>query len=79
MRGGCALVGFLRLRDKSSAMLSWQDTVAFLALAVLYPLAVVDMDRTALWMQVFYVAILLYVSVLVVRFRVLPAVEEKAG
>jgi len=71
------LVAFLRLRDKSSPMLSWQDTIAFLILAVLYPLAVVDMDRTALWMQVFYVAILLYVCVLVVRFRILPSVEGK--
>jgi len=70
-----ALVAFLRLKDKSSPVVSWQDTVAFVALAVVYPLAVIDADRTALWMQVFYVAILVYACVLVVRFRVVPAVE----
>lgn len=74
-----ALIAFLRLRDKSSPMLSWQDTVSFIVLAVLYPLAVVDVERTALWMQVFYLAILLYTCVLVVRFRIIPATEGKAG
>ena len=74
-----ALVAYLRLRDKSSPMLSWQDTLSFIALAVLYPLAIVDVDRTALWMQVSYLAILLYVCVLVVRFRIVPAIEGKAN
>ena len=68
-------VAFLRLRDKSSWMLSRQDTLAFVALAVLYPLAVVDVGRTALWMQIFYLAILLYVCVLVVCFRIAPAMK----
>jgi len=73
-----ALVAYLRLRDRSSWMLSWQDTVCFIALAVLYPLAVVDADRTALWMQLSYLAILLYVCVLVVRLRIVPAIEGQA-
>ncbi len=71
------VVALLRLRDASSRVLAWQDTAAFFALAFLYPLAVIDADRTAFWMQAFYVAVLLYVCVLVFRFRVLPALAEK--
>lgn len=71
----CALVAFLRIRDKSSRMLSRQDTLAFVALAVLYPLAIVDIERTALWMQIFYLAILLYACVLMVCFRIVPAMK----
>jgi len=48
-----------RLRDRRSKYLSRQDTVGFLAVALLYPLAVIDVDRTAFWMQLFYLAILL--------------------
>ena len=68
-------VAFLRLRDTASRMLAWQDTLAFVAFAALYPLAVVDVERTALWMQVFYLAILLYACVLVVTFRIVPAIK----
>jgi len=42
-----------RLRDRRSKYLSRQDTVGFLAVALLYPLA------AAFWMQLFYLAILL--------------------
>ena len=49
----------------------------FAALAVLYPLAIVDLERTALWMQVLYIALLLYACVLVVCFRVVPAIKGK--
>ena len=70
-----ALVVFLRLRDKSCRLLAWQDTLAFVALAIFYPLAVVDVEWTAFWMQVFQVAILLYSCVLVVYFRIVPIVK----
>ena len=73
----CALVAFLRLRDKSSRTLAWQDTLAFATLAVLYPLAIVDLERMALCMQVLYIALLLYACVLVVCFRVVPAIKGK--
>ena len=69
------VVALLRLRDDSSRLMSWQDTAAFFAFALLYPLAIIDSDRTDFWMQVFYVAILLYTCVLVVRFRVVPALK----
>ena len=39
---------------------------------VLYPLAIVDVERTAFWMQLFYLAILSYTCVLVVGWRLLP-------
>lgn len=73
------VVALLRLRDASSRFLAWQDTAAFFALAFLYPLAVIDADRTGFWMQAFYVAVLLYACVLVARFRVLPALAEKGA
>jgi len=71
------LVAALRLRDKTSRMLGWQDTAGFMALGVLYPLAVVDVERTALWMQVFYLSLLAYACVLVVRYRIGPAMKGK--
>jgi len=71
------LVAVLRLRDRDSRLLGWQDTIAFLALAVLYPLAVVDTDRTALWMQMFYVVLLIYACVLVISYRIGPALKGK--
>ena len=71
------VVGILRLNDPSSLLMSLQDTIGFLALALFYPLAVVDVERTAFWMQVFYLAVLLYACVLVVYFRVLPALHRK--
>ena len=70
-----AFVAFLRFKNKSSLMLSRQDTLAFIVLAVLYPIIVVDVARTALWMQIFYLAILFYAGVLVVYFRIVPAMS----
>ena len=67
-----AIVAALRLREKASKLFSWQDTVAFLAVSGLYPLAIVDAERTAFWMQLFYLAILSYTCILVVGWRLLP-------
>lgn len=73
------LVAMLRLRDKTSRMLGRQDTAGFVVLGVLYPLAVVDAERTALWMQWFYLAFLAYACVLVARFRIGPAMKDKGA
>jgi len=71
------LVAVLRLRDKTSRILGWQDTIAFMVLGILYPLAVVDMERTALWMQIFYIVLLAYACVLVACYRIGPAMKGK--
>ncbi len=72
-----AIIAFLRWRGRSSRLLTWQDTLAFVGLSVLYPLAIVDADRTAFYMQGFYLAILLYTCVLLVRFRIGPSLAGK--
>jgi len=38
---------------------------------------VVDTDRTALWMQMFYVVLLIYACVLVISYRIGPALKGK--
>jgi len=63
------LVTWFRLEASESRLLGAQDVIAFAVFAVLYPLAVIDGDRTALWMQMFYVLILLYVCALILRSR----------
>lgn len=63
------LVWGFRMKGEARRWLGVQDAMAFTALAVLYPLAAIDAERTAFWMQVFYVAILLYLCVLIVRSR----------
>lgn len=64
------LVGWFRSRDTGSPKpLRCQDVACFGALAVLYPLAVVDAERTPFWMQCFDLGILIYVCALVIRFR----------
>ena len=48
------------------------------ALVAIWLRTISSMATPALWMQLFYLAILLYACVLVVRFRIAPAMEEKA-
>lgn len=71
-----AIVLFFRCRAAGRTLLVVQDVAWFAALMVLYPLAIIDADRTGFWMQVFYVAMLLYVCVLVAKFRVAPAMKD---
>jgi hypothetical protein len=76
-----AIVLVLSRRRDGSLLLAKQDILAFLVLAVLYPLAVIDSDRTDFWMQFFYLGILLYACLLVVGYRIVPALKggrEKA-
>jgi len=64
-----ALAGCFALRRAERRWLGAQDALSFAALAILYPLAVVDAQRTAFWMQLFCVAGLLYLSILMVMRR----------
>lgn len=62
------VVAGFRLAGGGSRLLAWQDSIGFAALAVLYPLAIVDVPRTGLWMQVLYLVVLVYlVSLIVIR------------
>lgn len=63
------VVAWFRLNALESRFLRVQDVIGFGVLAVFYPLAVIDGDRTALWMQVFFLLMLLYVCVLILRVR----------
>jgi hypothetical protein len=63
------LVAWFRLRARDGKLLRVQDVIAFAAFAVLYPLAVIDTNRTALWMQIFYLLMLFYICALVLRSR----------
>ncbi len=70
------IVLVFRCRAAGRKLLVVQDVAWFAALMVLFPLAIIDTDRTGFWMQVFYVAMLLYVCVLVAKFRVGPAMKD---
>ncbi len=70
------VVTFFRGQDKSGTFLRVQDVVAFAVLAVLYPLAVVSED-TAFWMQLFSIALLLYLCGLTVR-KAVDAMRDRA-
>ncbi len=63
------LVAWFRLRAPGPRLLRVQDAVGFGVFAVLFPLAVIDGDRTALWMQLLQVLMLLYLCALVLRAR----------
>ena len=63
------LVTWFRLTSCERLLLRVQDVIGFGAFAFLYPLAVIDGDRTELWMHVFYLLMLLYVCALIVRER----------
>jgi len=61
------IVAWFRLKAAGSLLERLQDVIGFAAFAALYPLAVIDQDRTALWMQGFYLVMLLYVCALILR------------
>lgn len=63
------LAGWFALRYAERRWLGVQDAISFAVLSVLYPLAVVDTERTPFWMQLFFLAGLLYVSALMVMPR----------
>ena len=64
-----AVVAWFRLAARESRFIRVQDVAGFGILAVLYPLAVVDADRTAFWMQWFYLGALVYACALLLVFR----------
>jgi len=71
-----ALVAWFRASGSCIKLLRIQDAVAFALVAALYPLIVIDADRTDLWMQYLYVGMLVYASVLlVVRCRPFAGAE----
>ena len=61
------VIAWFRLKSADSRLERVQDVIGFASVAVLYPLAVIDQDRTALWLQGFYLAMLLYVCALILR------------
>ena len=64
-----AAVVWLRIADSDRWLLRIEDVVVFACLVLLYPLAVIDAERTAFWMQLFLVATLvLGCALLVSRF-----------
>jgi hypothetical protein len=63
------VVAWFRLKAPEGLLVRVQDVIGFGTLAILYPLAVIDGDRTALWMQVFYLLMLLYICALILRAR----------
>ena len=63
------LIAWFRLRDIDAGFLRIHDAVVFAVLTVVYPLMVVDTDRTGVWMQMFYLAVLVFFCILLVRYR----------
>ena len=63
------IIGWFRLKDGEPCLLRVLDTVIFLVIIVLYPLAVVDKDSTSFWMQLLYLGALAYVCVLLIAHR----------
>jgi hypothetical protein len=63
------IITWFRLKDKDRLFMRLQDAAIFLVIIVLYPLAVVDGDKTSFWMQLFYVGVLVHVCVLLVAAR----------
>jgi len=72
-----AVVAFFRGQDKGEIFMLRQDIVAFAVLVVLYPLAVIS-EHTTFWMQLFYIALLLYVCALTVKCCV-GAISSRAA
>jgi hypothetical protein len=64
------LITSFRLSDHKCRSLGILDALAFATMIVLYPLAIVDTDGTALWMQLFYLATLTLCCVLLVSRRI---------
>lgn len=63
------LITSFRMADSECRHLGILDALVFAAMVVLYPLAIVDGDGTALWMQLFYLATLTLCCFLLVSCR----------
>ncbi len=44
--------------------LRYTDIISFATMAIFFPLAVIDSNRTAFWMQLLYISIIIYVSII---------------
>ena len=64
------LVAWFRLSDKECRLPGVLDAIVFAVAIVLYPLAVVDADRTALYMQFMYLGTLVLCCILIVCCRI---------
>jgi len=64
-----SVVVWLRMCDEESRLLRVVESTAFLSLIVLYPLAVRDSEKTALWMQFFCLGILTLCCILLMCYR----------
>jgi hypothetical protein len=64
-----ALVFCLRLGDRGSRFLRIQDAMGFATMAIAYPLAVVDTERTSFWMQFLQIGLLAYAALLLLAAR----------
>ncbi len=64
------IVALFRLSDSDWRFLRVHDAIVFAFTAVLYPMAIVDADRTALWMQFFYLTVLMHCCILLVCCRI---------
>jgi hypothetical protein len=53
----------------SPKILRYIEIAAFAIMAVFFPLAVIDFDRTAFWMQLIYISVIIYVCVLFLTCR----------
>jgi len=60
------LVSWFRRADTDARLLRVQDSLAFAVAVVLFPLAVIDADRTALYMQFFYLAVIILSGILLI-------------
>jgi len=49
----------------SDKYLRYTDIVSFAIMTVFFPLAVIDFKRTAFWMQLIYISIIIYVSIII--------------
>jgi len=64
------ILALYRFRDAATRMFVLPDLISFAVFVVLFPLAVIDAERTRFWMQLFYMALLLYASTTLIRCRV---------
>lgn len=63
------VIAWFRLKDCEPRLLRVLDSIVFLVVIVLYPLAIVDKDITSFWMQLLYLLALVHVCTLLVSRR----------
>jgi len=66
-----ALVSWFRTRGGVKDLLARQDPIAFAVMAVFYPLAMVDTDRSSFWMVLFSLVMIAYACALLARYRIM--------